>query len=298
MGGGQGYGQPGAQQKDMVYRDIDPSTFAPGTAPGTSGPASISRTPGTYSSNPYGQYTTPTFGMTPQYGYAGLSQQISQAANTPFSMFAPPRTGLMDMYASPWSMLYGGPAQPTFGDYWGQDPMQSRTSPPPGTPGFIGNPPPPTQPPPNQPPPNQPPPPPNQPPTSVPSAPYTPPPGTAPPAGGTVPAGRNKAGEWGNRGGFKKQYGLPSLAELRKYHGGPPGADPTGGSPPGTFMNDFAAAGGDVGRYGAAAALMATRTGNQGLTNAQIIEQMRNRQRIPDGPGRIPTTPIDFFRKP
>ena len=83
-------------------------------------------------------YTSPTYALTPQSGYTGLAQQLQQAFALQPQAFAAPRTSLLDMYASPWSKLYGGPASPTFAEYWGY-PAGMGTAPPPGTPGYLGN---------------------------------------------------------------------------------------------------------------------------------------------------------------
>lgn len=150
-------------------------TGAPTT---TSGPQTITAPTTPYSPGPY---TTPTYALTPQSGYTGLAQQLQQSFALSPQSYAAPRTGLFDMYASPWSKLYGGPAMPTFADYFGQDPMQGR-APPPGTPGYQGtgtNVPPPPPPPTGGPggmPPGSPPPPPGSPPPGPIRPPGTPPP--------------------------------------------------------------------------------------------------------------------------
>ena len=81
-----------------------------------------------------GPYTGPTYAYTPQSGYTSLADQLSKAFSLSPTSLATPRTGLLPMYASPWSKLYAGPAAPTFAEYWGQ-PAGMGTAPPPGTPG-------------------------------------------------------------------------------------------------------------------------------------------------------------------
>ena len=139
-------------------------------------------------------YTSPTYALTPQSGYTSLAQQLQQAFNLQPNPqgYAAPRTSLLDMYASPWSKLYGGPASPTFAEYWNQ-PAGMGTAPPPGTPGYLGNAntntpvpaPGGTTPPPG----GTPPPPPGSPPTQVPGSTYPGAGGGAGPGGGTKVGG-------------------------------------------------------------------------------------------------------------
>lgn len=171
MGGSAGYKEAGNEAGSGYVN----SSGAPLNDPG---PATITTPTTPYSPGPY---TTPTYALTPQSGYTGLAQQLQQSFALSPQSYAAPRTGLFDMYASPWSKLYGGPAMPTFADYFGQDPMQGR-APPPGTPGYQGtgtNVPPPPPPPTGGPggmPPGSPPPPPGSPPPGPIRPPGTPPP--------------------------------------------------------------------------------------------------------------------------
>lgn len=71
-------------------------------------------------------------------------------------------------------------------------------------------------------------------------------------------------------------------------------------SAPGDFMRQFAAAGGDVGRYGAAAALSAgamNQDAGGGLEYGQIIERLRQ-QDANNNPTGWRQTPIDLFSGP
>lgn len=178
----------------MPVNKDDPGNMYGGQTPPPPSPTGSPVSAPTVPYTPNGPYTTPTFAYTPQAGYSGLAQQLAQAMNPSLQAYAAPRTGLADMFASPWSVLYGGPAQPTFADFYGQDPNMGR---PPATT-------PPTTPPPIVPPPTTPPRPPGTPaPTtpgnSVPGVPY---PGTSTPkSGGSGPSpidptGLERANAW------------------------------------------------------------------------------------------------------
>ncbi len=224
-------GSAGYKSGDEAGMGVLP-TGAPVNDPG---PATITTPTVPYGSGPY---TTPTYALTPQSGYSGLSQQLQQAFNLSPQAYAAPRTGLLDMYASPWSKLYGGPAMPTFADYFGQDPMQGR-APPPGTPGYQGtgtNVPPPPPPPTGGPG--------GMPPGSPPPPPGSPPPGPIRPPGTPPPPGPPGSWEPQNRG----LKGLPTA---------PVGAGLYSdanqlSSPAGTLLNDMRA----QGLSGGAGALM------------------------------------------
>ena len=228
MGGSAGYKEAGNEAGSGYVN----SSGAPLNDPG---PATITTPTTPYSPGPY---TTPTYALTPQSGYSGLAQQLQQAFKLSPQPYAAPRTGLFDMYASPWSKLYGGPAMPTFADYFGQDPMQGR-APPPGTPGYQGtgtNVPPPPPPPTGGPG--------GMPPGSPPPPPGSPPPGPIRPPGTPPPPGPPGSWEPQNRG----LKGLPTA---------PVGAGLYSdanqlSSPAGTLLNDMRA----QGLSGGAGALM------------------------------------------
>ncbi len=315
MGGanGQPYGKTGneAGSGDVpIY-----PTGAP-TNPGQSNPI-------TTPSVSYGQnYSAPNFSLTPQSGYQNLSQQIMQSMMLSPQSYAAPRTSLLPMYASPWGVIPGMNAQQqTLGQMWGQNPAQG-TAPPPGTPGYLGQntntplPGPPQQTPPTPPAPGQ----------SNPSAPYTPPPQTVPntpsqptnrpPIGGAKMGTGTYALDPAQRDagiGYKQQLRNAGM-DIGKANQGSSALTPDGNGgfytpDPGAnygqtapgFMNSFGNAGGDVGRYGAMAAMMATRQNEmarqpQALTHEQIIANMRKGGTPPQGPGYLPTTPISLFK--
>ena len=115
---------PGAVPKEGPPGNSDDGRYswytgAPLTADGD--PMTIPTQRGTY--NPLTTpYQAPTYALTPQSGYTGLAQQLQQAFGLSPTAMTTPRNSLQDMYASPWSMLYGGPATPTFAQYFGQPP--------------------------------------------------------------------------------------------------------------------------------------------------------------------------------
>ena len=129
----------GGTSGNVTKEDNGPEQYingsgAPTTTNGT--PQTIPNQRNTYVPNQ--PYALPTYALTPQSGYTGLAQQLQQAFSLQPQAFAAPRTSLLDMYASPWSKLYAGPASPTFAEYWNQ-PLGMGTAPPPGTPGYLGN---------------------------------------------------------------------------------------------------------------------------------------------------------------
>lgn len=337
--GGPGPGTYASGNKDMVYSDVRPETLVQPQTASPNMPQTLTPSNVTYDQ---AKYSTPTYGLTPQSGYTGLNQQLAYAFGLQPQGYAAPRTMLPDMYASPWMQLPGYNMNVgTLGQLWGQDPMQGRQTPP-GT--YV-----PGQAPPNLPPttppqlppqrqgPLEPAPPPG---TSAPSSPG--PLGSAPPATNpTTPGTRTpptfpnqpppatntpNTGLLGNKmggGNWKATHPNPTGGSGivqdgdGAYHTADWGAN-YGQMAPG-FMQSMANAGGDVGRYGAAAAMMANaRNANYrqptALTHEQLLQagaqgirpnQMRhgtweggkwrrNGQDMgyTDEAGAIPTTPV------
>lgn len=217
----------------------------------------------------FGQYQTPTYAYTPQSGYSGLAQQLQQAFALSPQPYAAPRTGLMDMNPSPWSVLYGGPPRQTFADFFGQTPPQT---PPGGLPG---------------------------------SSPTSPPPGTMPPIADPgpvtgVPGAGGTTGGVPSTGGHSGPTGTTPPAS-------PPVPGPIGGgankrvrpplppdgpglygdfnllaSPPGTLLNDMASAGLNTGQLGAGLLMMGSgrnaqsrMMGRPALDNQALIDASR-----------------------